>query len=504
MPSHDSAHDPSNWHFDWVASFLAGCGSAGTEPEAATGPTDTAESITAPTTEAPSPRDSSSTVAPEASSDSTIPGQDVAADQSTAEAALLTLADFPAGWSEVPSEDDDEATVALQRRAAACSDSSGDTLLDFPAKASTGDFTNPEDDSSVSGTVAIAPSDDEAAAVVSGIMGSDTPSCLDDVYTEFFDGEADLPNGTSLSDLTVAPLNVTSVGDEVAALRVTATLDVSGIQIDVVTDQVVVRVGRSLAGLSFYSQQSPTSIERIDEYLGLAASRLAGGGSSSGTAAVDTDAAATTDGESKNDEPSSGLATVEKSGFVTYEALGETWANVGALIKNNTDQDLFFVEVTYNFIGADGSPVATESSYLDVLPADDSMPTSGSSTTDLTSFMPVTVEVTAFAEEQSIFESDWVELEVSVPDPRIVADQYGLGTVSGTVINNTDNPTDFYELACLVSAPDGSVLGGATTFPDTAAPGQTVAWEASGSGDFESFVAAGATVTDCRALLTIN
>ena len=428
----------------------------------------------------------------------------MAADQSAAEAALLTLADFPAGWSEVPPEEDDEATVALQRRVAACSGSGGDNLLDFPAKACTGEFTNPDDDSSVAETVAIAPSDDEAAAVVSGMMGSDTPSCMDEVYTEFFEGEVDLPDGASLSDLTVAPLNVTSVGDEVGALRVTATLDVSGIEIDVVTDQVLVRVGRSLAGLSFYSQQSPTSIEKIDEYLGLAASRLPGAESSSDTAAADTDAVATTDSENKNDQPSGGLATVEKSGFVTYEALGETWANVGALIKNNTDQDLFFVEVTYNFIGADGSPVATESSYLDVLPADDSMPTSGSTTTDLTPFMPVTVEVTAFAEEESFFESEWVELEVNVPDPRIVADQYGLGTVSGTVINNTDNPTDFYGLTCLVSAPDGSVLGGAQAFPDTAAPGQTVAWEASGSGDFEAFVAAGAAVTDCRALLTIN
>jgi hypothetical protein len=469
---------------------------------AACGGSDDTVSESATITEAPSAGESS-TSATEATPDSTIPGQDVAADQLAAEAALLTLQDFPAGWSEVPAEDDDETTDALQRRVAACAGSSGDTLFDFPAKAQTGDFTNPDDDSSVAQTVAIAPSEDEAAAVVAGLTGSDTPTCLDDIYTEFFEAEADLPEGTSLSNLSVAPLNVTSVGDEVGALRVTATLDVSGLEIDVVTDQVVVRVGRSLAGLTFYSQQSPTSIDRIDEYLGLAAGRLSGEGSSPDNV-DDADSATTTDGGSSGDESSGGLASVEKSGFVTYEAIGETWANVGALIKNNTDQDLFFVEVTYNFIGADGSPVATESSYLDVLPAADSMPTVGSTTTDLTPFMPVTVEVTAFADDESFFESDWVELEVNVPDPRILGDEYGLGTVSGTVTNNTANPTDFYQLVCLVSAPDGSVLGGVSAFPDTAAPGQTVAWEASGSGDFESFVAVGAAVTDCRALLTIN
>jgi hypothetical protein len=227
-------------------------------------------------------------------------------------------------------------------------------------------------------------------------------------------------------------------------------------------------------------------------------------GSASETSVADTDAPATTDAESQITEPTGELASVEKSGFVTFDALGETWANAGALIANNTDEDLFFVEVTFNFIGADGAPVATESSYVEVIPAQDAMPTMATSTTDLTPFMPVSIEVTAFAETDSFFESSWVELDVTVPDPKIVADQYGLGSVSGTVHNNTDSPTDFYSVQCLVSAPDGSVLGGTSAYPDKAAPGQTVAWETTGSGDFEAFVAAGASLTDCRALITVD
>ena len=197
------------------------------------------------------------------------------------------------------------------------------------------------------------------------------------------------------------------------------------------------------------------------------------------------------------------LASISGSGFVTFEAIGETWANLAALVQNETDEDLFYVEVTYNIIGADGSPVATESSIITTLPAGQAVPTTGTSTTDLTAAMPVSIEVTAFAEEESFFESDWVELEVSV-EPAFVVGEYGLTSVSGTVTNTSDAPTDFYDLVCLVRSPDGTVLGGFQTFPDTAAPGQTIAWESSGSGDFDAFVALGGTVGECSAILDLD
>ena len=197
------------------------------------------------------------------------------------------------------------------------------------------------------------------------------------------------------------------------------------------------------------------------------------------------------------------LASISGSGFVTFEAIGETWANLAALVQNETDEDLFYVEVTYNIIGADGSPVATESSIITTLPAGQAVPTTGTSTTDLTAAMPVSIEVTAFAEEESFFESDWVELEVSV-EPAFVVGEYGSTSVSGTVTNTSDAPTDFYDLVCLVRSPDGTVLGGFQTFPDTAAPGQTIAWESSGSGDFDAFVALGGTVGECSAILDLD
>ena len=111
--------------------------------------------------------------------------------------------------------------------------------------------------------------------------------------------------------------------------------------------------------------------------------------------------------------------------------------------------------------------------------------------------------MTAFAEEESYFESDWVELEVSA-EPAFVVGAYGSTSVSGTVTNTSDAPTDFYDLVCLVRSPDGTVLGGLQTFPDTAAPGRTIAWESGGSGDFDAFVALGGTVGECSAILDLN
>jgi len=201
--------------------------------------------------------------------------QDVAADQALADAARLMLSDFPVGWSEVPAKDD-EATIKVQRRIAECLGSNEVGVIGTAALARTGNFTNPDDESIVGETVGLAASVDDAVAVVAGFRGPDVPSCFAAVYTEFVSKEGDLPDGAELGEITVARLNVTAAGDEVAALRVTVPITVSGIELSLVADQVLLRTGRSLAGLSFQSQQQPTAIGVIDEYVAIAAGRLPG------------------------------------------------------------------------------------------------------------------------------------------------------------------------------------------------------------------------------------
>jgi hypothetical protein len=215
---------------------------------------------------------------------------------------------------------------------------------------------------------------------------------------------------------------------------------------------------------------------------------------SSTDATGDTDVDSDSDGAASDD-----LVSIEKSGFSTWTtSSGETWASAAALVVNDTDQDLFGTDVTFNFVGTDGTPVATESTFLEVIPAGDSFPTEIVIFTDLTAAMPVTVEVTAFADADSFFETEWVELELG--PTMITSDEY-FSTVSGTVTNPADQPFDFYRIDCLIVTADGDVVGGALTYPNQVAPGQTIAWEASVE---DGPIQAGGVAAECRSIASIS
>ena len=208
----------------------------------------------------------------------------------------------------------------------------------------------------------------------------------------------------------------------------------------------------------------------------------------------ETDPVTATDAAS-NDE----LVSIEKSGFSTWtNSTGETWASAAALVTNDTDQDLFGTGVTFNFVGADGIPVATESTFIEVIPAGDSFPTQIDTFTDLTAAMPITVEIMAFAEPDSYFETEWIELELG--PATISSDEY-FSTVSGTLTNPAEESFDFYRIDCLIVTADGDVVGGAITYPDQVAPGQTIAWEASVQ---DAPIQAGGVTAECRSIATIS
>jgi hypothetical protein len=197
-------------------------------------------------------------------------------------------------------------------------------------------------------------------------------------------------------------------------------------------------------------------------------------------------------------------ASVTKSGFSTFAAVDETYANMGALIQNNADEDFFLVEVTYNLIGSDGTKIATESSMIDFLPAGEAVSTTDWTMTDLTYAMPVTLEVTVLADEDSGYDNDWAEMEITVVDSTVVLDENGFGSFSGTITNPSDFPAEYYEVGCLVVAPDGSVLGGINGFGDTVEPGATVTWDAEGINDFEVFAEANGSLSNCRSFLLVS
>jgi hypothetical protein len=235
---------------------------------------DTPAGAEAATTEAES--DAATPIEPAATE--AAPTQDIEADTAVAQAALLTLADFPPGWSETPSDNEDDNPEA-ERALAECAGVDGDKLVDTEAEAETGRFSDPDGETFIDQTVGLMASEDEAAAALPDVTSTDVLTCFSDVYNDLFADsldDGDLPDDTEFGEISVARLNVTPVGDETAALRVAVPVSVSGITVDVTVDLVVTRVGRSLSGLSFQSTFNPIDIGILDDYNALAASRLPG------------------------------------------------------------------------------------------------------------------------------------------------------------------------------------------------------------------------------------
>lgn len=202
------------------------------------------------------------------------------ADLAIAESALLTLSDFPSGWSEVPSVDEEFSDEMNDARLefAGCFGSESFSVLDFStAKAETGDFTSP-DENTISNTVAIG---DQAAAeaFMDRYGGDGVSACLTDAAAKIievgFSEADDAPDDAAIGTVTVGRLNLTPVGDELVAYRVTVPISVSGFEVEFYIDQIGVRVGRGITGVNVESSVFPMDASDIDGYVATAAERLA-------------------------------------------------------------------------------------------------------------------------------------------------------------------------------------------------------------------------------------
>lgn len=204
-------------------------------------------------------------------------------DQPAAEAALLMIDDFPAGWIEVPEAERTPLAIESQRRIAECAGGEGDRLLDLGgALAESGNFKGP-DNEAVEESVAIV---EEAVAedMVARFTAPGVGECfadamqqtLDAMITSPSDPTESFPGDTELGKVTVEPLQVPAVGDDAAGYRIVVPLTTQGISFDIILDAVVIRSAGALAGVSFQSVLEPFATEDIDHYVELAAERLPG------------------------------------------------------------------------------------------------------------------------------------------------------------------------------------------------------------------------------------
>jgi hypothetical protein len=198
----------------------------------------------------------------------------IEADTAAAEAALLVVSDFPAGWTETPSVED-PANDERNRLLADCLGLDRPSIGDSPANARTGDFTSPARDIEISQIIGLEAAEQDAVDIIESFGDPDTPTCFAEVYSDALAESAALGEGVKVGgEITVTPVSVARAGDGTAALRVTVPLASEGSEIDVFADAVIVRVGRSLSFMFFASQGTPVDTGTIDECAAVAASRM--------------------------------------------------------------------------------------------------------------------------------------------------------------------------------------------------------------------------------------
>lgn len=250
--------------------LVAACGS----DESGSGAGAPAETIAAPdTTVAESIPDTTTEPSVAPTSEPEQAAQDVEADTAAAEAALLTVADLPEGWTEAAPID---AAAPLNARLAECVGVDGEEISMADATAAAGPFASPAADASIRQHVGVFATEAEARTVVALTVEPGVLVCFAEAYAEFaadaLAGTA--ADGSTFGAATASRLQVGPAGDATQAIRVTVPVTGDPAVTAVTVDHVIIRSGRSLATITFANSTEPTPVENIDAITAVVAERL--------------------------------------------------------------------------------------------------------------------------------------------------------------------------------------------------------------------------------------
>ena len=147
-------------------------------------------------------------------------------DKTAAEFAALKIEDFPTGWTA------NESAENLESR---CEEVEAAQKL-TSARANSPRFSQGQ---TTLAQNAIYVFEDEATAeqAFGDVSGQETQDCYSKAVTDVFAGQAGIESGTP----QIAPLEITPVGDEHAAARVTVPIEAQGLELNVSIDLVFVR-----------------------------------------------------------------------------------------------------------------------------------------------------------------------------------------------------------------------------------------------------------------------
>ena len=195
------------------------------------------------------------------------------ADQRQAEDALLTLADFPSGWTAPAGEDEGEDVSE-----AACFEDIQPDLSELTVTGHAESGTFETDEAWVSSTASVYRTEEEAREAFEGgrdaLLSDELAACFGDVFAEAMaaeENDVEIEVGEASSSEVAIP----DVGAQrSAALRVEIPLDVEGQTASAYMEFIGLEEGRTIGSMVTFSFLTPFPADETERLAGIMAGRL--------------------------------------------------------------------------------------------------------------------------------------------------------------------------------------------------------------------------------------
>lgn len=179
-----------------------------------------------------------------------------AAAQEAAKSAVLTLDDFPPGWTGAPPDKSDNSNLGVSDE---CSALELETFPGQVAEAESNEFTGP-DEQEVSSAISVFPTDDAAQGAVDAFNDAfdqcrkELEDALTRLIKEGAEEEAQLPEEVELDlQVNVENLSFERFGDATVAYRIPVKASFIGITLEFTIDLVFMREGKVAGGLFYFA-----------------------------------------------------------------------------------------------------------------------------------------------------------------------------------------------------------------------------------------------------------
>jgi hypothetical protein len=199
------------------------------------------------------------------------------ADQRQAEDALLTMEDFPSGWTAAADGDGEDGEDVSE---AACFEDIQPDLseLTVTGHAESGNFET--DQAWVSSTASVYRTEEEAQEAFEGgrdvLLSDELAACFGDVFAEAM-AEEENDVEIEVGEVSASEVSVPDVGAQrSAAVRVEIPLDVEGQLASAFVELIGLGEGRTIGSLLTVSFLTPFPADETERLAGLMADRLGG------------------------------------------------------------------------------------------------------------------------------------------------------------------------------------------------------------------------------------